>query len=275
MAQGDVEAEIRTGARFAFGENWRAFVEELDDERVDAARASLRDMLYTDDLSGMRFLDAGSGSGLFSLAARTMGAEVVSFDVDPDSNRSTAELRRRCRPDDTGWRLLEGSVLDRSFLQTLGSFDVVYCWGVVHHTGAMYEAMENIAGLAAPGGLLYVAVYNDQGLRSRLWHRVKRRYNRSTTSARRLLLACGWSYFSCRRALGRLIDPARAGRGKIRARGMSATRDLVDWMGGYPFEVARPEEVFDFYRARGFDLLRLRTTAGLGCNEFVFRRPVA
>jgi len=62
-------------------------------------------------------------------------------------------------------------------------------------------------------------------------------------------------------------------RGRKYPRGMSAWHDLLDWLGGYPFEVSRPEEVFDFYRKRGFTLERLTTAGGrLGCNEFVFRR---
>jgi len=56
-------------------------------------------------------------------------------------------------------------------------------------------------------------------------------------------------------------------------RGMGAWRDVVDWVGGYPFEVAKPEEVFDFYRSRGFFLQRLKTCAGgLGCNEYVLMK---
>ena len=54
---------------------------------------------------------------------------------------------------------------------------------------------------------------------------------------------------------------------------MSFWQDLIDWVGGYPFEVSTPEQIFDFYRARGFTLPRLHTCGGsLGCNEFVFRK---
>ena len=57
------------------------------------------------------------------------------------------------------------------------------------------------------------------------------------------------------------------------ARGMHRWYDLVDWVGGWPFEVARPEEVFRFLRDQGFQLEELRTCGGkLGCNEFLFRR---
>jgi 2-polyprenyl-6-hydroxyphenyl methylase/3-demethylubiquinone-9 3-methyltransferase len=56
-------------------------------------------------------------------------------------------------------------------------------------------------------------------------------------------------------------------------RGMSPVHDWLDWFGGYPFEVARPEQIFAFYRDRGFTLANLTTKGALaGCNEFVFRR---
>jgi 2-polyprenyl-6-hydroxyphenyl methylase/3-demethylubiquinone-9 3-methyltransferase len=58
-----------------------------------------------------------------------------------------------------------------------------------------------------------------------------------------------------------------------RVRGMSYWHDLVDWVGGYPFEVAKPEEVFRFCRDRGLELVELETVnGGHGCNQFVFRR---
>jgi 2-polyprenyl-6-hydroxyphenyl methylase/3-demethylubiquinone-9 3-methyltransferase len=59
-------------------------------------------------------------------------------------------------------------------------------------------------------------------------------------------------------------------------RGMNAWRDFIDWVGGYPFEVAKPEEVFDFCHQRGLTLTYLKTCGGgLACNEFVFANPPA
>src|SRR5687767_6535584 len=132
--------EISAGERFAFGRNWSEFAEHVDAARIESAIGSLRAMLGRERLDGISFLDAGCGSGLFSLAARELGATVSSFDFDPDSVATTSRLRDVFRRDDPGWTVQQGSVLDRTFLERLGTFDVVYSWGVLHHTGQMWDA---------------------------------------------------------------------------------------------------------------------------------------
>jgi 2-polyprenyl-3-methyl-5-hydroxy-6-metoxy-1,4-benzoquinol methylase len=271
--------EIRAGERFAFGDNWASFLRVLDEERIRAAENSLRGMLAAERLEGKRFLDAGSGSGLFSLAARKLGAAVVSFDFDPQSVACTAELKHRYFPDDPNWRIEQGSVLDPDFLSGLGSFDIVYSWGVLHHTGAMWDAMEKIVSLVASTGQVFIAIYNDQGRASRIWKRVKKAYVAAPGGLKWLVLAPAlarlWGPTIVRDALkGRPLRTWRAYDN--RGRGMDPWRDVVDWVGGYPFEVARPEEIFAFFRSRGFELRRLKTCAGgHGCNEFAFLRSTA
>lgn len=270
------QEQVRSGQRFEFGENWTRFLGVLDDERIAEARKSLVAMLGTESLEGISFLDVGSGSGLFSLAARSLGAKVTSFDFDPKSVACARELKRRYFPDDPDWTILEGSVLDRSFLATLGQHDLVYSWGVLHHTGAMWAALENVAPSVAPGGRLFIAIYNDQGRASKVWTAVKRLYC-SGLAGRLLVQAIYIPYFFLP-AFGwdllKLRNPFRRYTEYKRQRGMSKVHDWYDWLGGYPFEVAKPEEIFDFYRKKGFELRRLISCAGgLGCNQFVFELP--
>jgi 2-polyprenyl-3-methyl-5-hydroxy-6-metoxy-1,4-benzoquinol methylase len=272
--------EVARGRRFAFGANWHKLLAALDPARIRVAEESLRRMLGVSSLAGRTFLDVGSGSGLFSLAARRLGACVHSFDYDPQSVRCTETLKAAFFPDDSDWRIEHGSALDVDYLAALGRFDVVYAWGVLHHTGAMWPALESIVPLVRRGGLLYLAIYNDQGKTSRRWLRLKRLYNRLPCGVRSLLLPplfvrlYGWEILKeC--VKGRPLGFFR--RYTQASRGMSVWRDLVDWAGGYPFEVARPEEIIHFYRDQGFALAQLKTVGGgLGCNEFVFvRQPVA
>ncbi len=263
----DNAEEIERGDRFRFGENWRRFLGDLDEQRIAQAVRSLQEKFGVESLSGSRFLDIGSGSGLFSLAARRLGATVTSFDYDPESVACTTEVRRRYEPEGASWSIGEGSVLDPGYLRSLGQFDRVYSWGVLHHTGRMWEAVANVVPLVEDGGVLFIAIYNDQGWISRYWSQVKRLYN-SSTLGRFVVVMAHIPYLLVLRHVVRAVS----GR-TVDERGMSLWHDMFDWLGGYPFEVARPEQVLDFLRARGFVLERLKTCGGrMGCNEFVFRK---
>jgi len=271
-----VAEQIAVGKRFAFGANWTRFLRLLTAERIAEAERSLREMLERETLSGKTFLDIGSGSGLFSLAARRLGAQVLSFDYDQESVGCANELRRRFFAADPLWRVEQGSVLDAAFVAGLGSFDIVYSWGVLHHTGRMWLALEHAARTVALGGKLFIAIYNHQVYWTR-WHtRVKRLYANSPRTMQPAL-ALAYGALQATKGLVKDIaafrDPRARYRNKRRSRGMSMWYDWVDWLGGYPFETAQPDRVFDFSHARGFELERLVTVAGgHGCNEFVFRR---
>ena len=267
-------AEVSSGQRFEFGSNWRRFLRVLNEERIAEAERSLRGMLEVEDLRGKSFLDIGSGSGLFSLAARRLGATVHSFDYDPQSVACTRELRRRYSGDDSSWTVDEGSVLDERYVRSLGEFDIVYSWGVLHHTGAMWTALANAYLPVSPGGALFIAIYNTQPGWTPFYTRIKRTYVSAPRVGKWLIAGTYIGLATCRQVLSDVRhgrNPVRTYAEYKRARGMSVWHDLVDWIGGYPFETARPEEIFDFYRARGFELRRLATAGGsVGCNEFVF-----
>lgn len=267
--------EVSRGERFTFGANWQRFLRVLNDDRIREAESSLRGMLGVESLAGKRFLDIGSGSGLFSLAARRLGATVHSMDYDPQSVACTAELRRRYFPEDPAWTVTQGSVLDRGTVEALGTHDIVYSWGVLHHTGDMWKALQHATLPVAPGGSLFVSIYNDQGARSRVWRILKRLYC-SGLPGRWFVTALGSTYFflvCLKEDLLRFRDPTRRYREYRKNRGMSVLHDWIDWFGGYPFEVAKVDQIFQFYHGRGFELTNLVSVGGaLGCNEFVFRR---
>lgn len=268
--------EVAKGDRFQFGENWARFLRTLTEPRIATAEHSLQTMLGRTSLAGLRFVDVGSGSGLFSLAARRLGATVVSFDFDPQSVKCALELRSRFFPADNQWSIEEGSALDPAFIDGLGSFDVVYSWGVLHHTGQMWKGLDLVQRLLAPDGQLFIAIYNDQGYISRRWTRIKKLYC-SGPLGRAVVKAVCIPYFVLPPLLLDLVklrDPTHLYREYQRERGMSKVHDWYDWLGGYPFEVAKPEEIFDFYTGRGLRMERMITCGGgLGCNQFVFRRP--
>jgi 2-polyprenyl-6-hydroxyphenyl methylase/3-demethylubiquinone-9 3-methyltransferase len=261
--------------RFEFGKNWNRFLSVLDEERIQIAEHSLRRMLEVEHLKGKSFLDVGSGSGLFSLAARRLGARVHSFDYDLQSVACTKEMRRLFSAGDSEWVVEQGSVLDEGYLALLGTFDVVYAWGVLHHTGDMWTACNNVAPLVRNGGLLFISIYNDQGPPSVFWRWIKRAYCSSLLG--KVVLAMVFIPYFILRGLAadtvRRKSPLRRYFDYRRTRGMSCTHDWIDWLGGYPFEVAKPEQVFELYKQKEYVLVRLETRGGAnGNNEFIFRK---
>jgi 2-polyprenyl-6-hydroxyphenyl methylase/3-demethylubiquinone-9 3-methyltransferase len=267
--------EVESKDRFEFGKNWQHFLRHLNPERIKAAELSLKRMLDCDNLNGKTFLDVGSGSGLFSLAARRLGAKVFSFDYDPESVACTLQLKRTFSPGDNDWRIEQGSALDREYLYGLGTFDVVYSWGVLHHTGAMWDALDNVSSLVKRDGKLFIAIYNDQGKISDCWRLIKKTYNRSPRVLRFAILA---PVGLCSLAGMTLKDVFHLRRPRIfsrsfDSRGMSLWTDIVDWVGGYPFEVASRTQIVDFFQRRGFRLNRLVSCGRkLGCNQYVFTK---
>jgi 2-polyprenyl-6-hydroxyphenyl methylase/3-demethylubiquinone-9 3-methyltransferase len=252
---------------FDFGANWQAFSERrVNPERLAAATKSLQVLLQRDALTGLSFLDVGCGSGLFSIAAYQLGAaKVVGVDINPRSIASSTYNRDRLTPQ-APLEFVEMSVLDCGRLRALGAFDLIYAWGSLHHTGAMWAAIENVLDVVRPGGTLVLAIYNRHAT-SRAWHAIKRIYSRLPRWAQSIVAVPFGGVIYLAKLIVTRHNPLE------KQRGMDFWYDVIDWLGGYPYEYATPREIEAFVMARGFTLVQcVPAQVPTGCNEFVFDR---
>ena len=270
MSDQGFHTEVSSGKRFPFGKNWRRFLDTLSDSSIGQAERATIDMLGLARLRDKAFLDVGSGSGLFSLVAHRLGATVHSFDYDPTSVECTRQLRARYAADSRRWNIERGSALDQQYMESLGQFDIVYAWGVLHHTGDLWTSLAYAAARVRDHGLILLAIYNDQGWKSRMWHRIKRVYC-SGLIGRSVVVGIVFPYFFVRRLIGSCLSRHNLFANYRVSRGMSLVHDWHDWCGGLPYEVASVDAVFRFFSKRRFILRNIRTTNGHGNNQFLFQ----
>lgn len=277
---------IKRERRFRFGKNWKSFVEKyLNENRVSKAIESLQQFVGCGDFENNTFLDIGCGSGLFSLAAAMLNAKsIYSFDYDQDSVDCCERLKNESALSNQ-WIVEQGSILDDHYVKSLDKFDIVYSWGVLHHTGDMWKAISNAASLVKDGGLLYIAIYNKaDGLAiypdgrlgsSKFWLNFKKFYI-SLPIFLQNTIDYILMFVLCIVYILTLNNPVK----KIKAhsenfRGMSWRIDIKDWLGGYPYEYASVAEIFSFLKEKGFVLENLKCNNGLLNNEFLFKKVVS
>lgn len=280
---------------FNFGRNWKNYVKNVVNEQViNEAKNSLLKYVPEDDINFFRdktFVDIGCGSGLFSISAILLGCRsVISFDIQEESLEATSILRERfinLLPDRVDWQVFRGNILDQKLVSSYANKgDIVYSWGVLHHTGNMWKAIENTTKFVKKGGHLIIAIYNHAPS-SRYWLKIKEFYNKHEYLQSLLNVIYG-SYVCFGYVLRRRKFEL------YRERGMHVFYDAIDWLGGYPYEYACFDEVVEFVNNLGLELIKAPTklpcgkdvhfsniikklfsilrTANTGCNEFVFKR---
>ncbi len=261
--------------RFGFGQNWKSYIETtLGEQRIAASQQHMLEFLGLGDLKGKSFLDIGCGSGLHSLAAFRAGADsILGFDYDPKSVEATM-ICHRYAGSPTHWSARRGSVLDEPFMNSLPESDIVYSWGVLHHTGDVWSAIRHAAGRVRPGGLFYIALYSADVQKppftAQFWLDLKQRYVKGSWLVKRSLEAWYLMVFMLGRNLFNLPALIRRARDYKTQRGMSMMTDIRDWLGGWPMQFVHDAEAVAFCEKLGLKLERIKT--GEANTEFLFRR---
>jgi 2-polyprenyl-6-hydroxyphenyl methylase/3-demethylubiquinone-9 3-methyltransferase len=260
---------------FAFGKNWASYAELIDQRQIDESKIALVKLIPAEQFRGRSFLDIGCGSGLHALAAAKLGvSRIMAVDIDADSVATSRALLSG-KNVATPWQTEVVSVFDLD-AQRLGTFDIVYSWGVLHHTGAMWEAVSKAASMVAPNGLLAIALYRKTHMDS-FWKLEKRVYAHAPRMIQSIVRA---SYIAAYRlAIGMRGTSYRDFVANYKlSRGMDFHHDVHDWLGGYPYETATAPEVdaklteLGFKIERGFVRPISLGILGSGCDEYVYRR---
>jgi 2-polyprenyl-3-methyl-5-hydroxy-6-metoxy-1,4-benzoquinol methylase len=262
---------VAEDTKFSFGRNWKEFIEiNFSEERVNVSKKHILSFLKLNDLQGKYILDIGCGSGLSSLAMFKSGIEkLVSFDLDPEAVQTTLKLKE-LSGNPSNWEVFQGSILDEQVINKIIPADIVYSWGVLHHTGKMWEAVENASKLIKPGGLFYLALYTTNS-DSDHWLKVKKIYN--SISEEEKVWMQHWYIVNYTTLPVRLSggDPTPIIEQYKKNRGMDFFIDIKDWLGGYPFEHASIEEVKAFVKNKlKLELINIKT--GEANTEYLFRK---
>ncbi len=261
--------------QFSFGKNWKDFLNKLTDERIDEAIKSLKFFLGKDSLEGLSFVDIGCGSGLFSLSAKKLGVKkLISMDVDDSSVECARYLKNKYYSNSKSWEIFKGSALDKDFIASLGKFDIVYSWGVLHHTGDMWRAIKNVELLLNENSVLYLALYNEKtGIQSsRFWEKVKKIYSKGNIFIKKIIEFLYIIQFFIKGFI-KLENRLNYIKNYKSKRGMNWWNDVKDWLGGYPYEYAKVKVVCDYFENKGYKVLKTKDCKnGTGCNEFLIKK---
>ncbi len=253
---------------FSFGENWQSYLETVSEKEIESSKKDILNWLSPDNIQGKRVIDIGSGSGVHSLSFYLLKVNsLYSLDYDQNSVDATKTLWEKSNQPDN-WTVTQGSILDKELVHTLGTFDIVYSWGVLHHTGSMWEAIENAASLVKPGGLFWISLYT-KGSRYTKDLNLKKKYNRSSAWGKRLMVWKSILRFMLVR-LYHLQNPF-AWNQKTE-RGMNTYHDIIDWLGGLPYEVASADEILQFGRDNQLELIRIQAATERACTSYLLRR---
>jgi ubiquinone/menaquinone biosynthesis C-methylase UbiE len=265
MVTCESETELK---QFDFGQNWQDFsASRLDDLHIEQARQHFRELMADVNLAGKTFLDVGFGQGLSLLIAHQEGAVVTGMDINPKCAQ-VVEKNQQALGVEEDIETIVGSVLNPEDLAKLQGrqFDIVHSWGVLHHTGDMASAINNVCRFVKPDGHLVLAIYNRHWS-SLPWLWVKWFYCQVPRVVQKIMIGLLYPVICLAKFLVTGQNPFRM------SRGMDFFYNVVDWVGGYPYEYASIDEIVELTKSKGFDAVKtVPAKVPTGCNEFVFKK---
>ena len=256
---------------FKFGENWKNFSNLIDNNRLKEAVTSLKKLTNKKSLNNLSFLDIGCGSGLSSLAAIQLNCKkIYAIDQDEQSIKTTKKVLQKSR-----FKKVKVEKKDLFTLNEKEKFDIVYSWGVLHHTGNMLEAIKKSTKMVSKNGMLILALYKKTKL-CNLWKIEKYIYKSSPKVIQNFIKNLFIFLFKLAMILKRKNFSNYINDYKTK-RGMDFYHDVHDWLGGYPYESISIEEIskimdkFGYKMIRSFQVKKQIGFFGTGCDEYVFK----
>lgn len=219
---------LSDSGEFSFGFNWVDYVQKILSEPIIEIHRQDLNRIYDEaglDIKGLNIIDIGSGSGLSSLALLRLGAKSIhSIDVDPYSVEASKLTKFKFGNNAENWNIEHKSVFDND----LGKYDLVYTWGVLHHTGDLSRAIDQAVNSVADNGYLHVALYRSGP--NYPAHLAQKQYFASLD--RKGKIEYLYNYTGGNPYMFNLDN-----------RGMNTFHDALDWLGGLPYEVYNPDEL--------------------------------
>jgi ubiquinone biosynthesis O-methyltransferase len=213
------------------------------------------------EVKGKTVLDAGCGTGVFSIIfARNGAAKVTGIDISPGSLDTARSLKKKFGLANAEFR--QQDMLRLPFASA--SFDIVWAWGTVHHTTDPLGAIAELIRVLKPGGSLFLAIYKRTNV---TWvHEIVRKT---------MIRTPRWSWNSLAKAGALALSPIVflfKKRQKSR-KGEKLSELILDWYFVPIRHYYRPEEIRSFLEARKFKIENYLAHSGRfnSSSNFIFK----
>jgi len=152
----------------AFARQWDEFREGMylgSDPwfKANVARIISREelLIRPEWFKGKAVLDAGCGNGRWAIGFAELGVHVTAVDLN---SNAVEETRKALAPYQVPMEFHAAPLEDLTSLFGGRQFDLVWCWGVLHHCRSFTRAFQGVCQVVKDGGLLYLYLYGRESM---------------------------------------------------------------------------------------------------------------